>query len=266
MIHSRSKKLFIISKGKLSGFFFLFFLTSYSVSAQWNTGGETEKRSINFGFILGANANSFIIIKKTNFQTYTIQSSGRTGTVTSGRLKYITSSFNPGFHLGLLASLKVTDNLDLRFTPDVNFSDKTLIFAYDSLSSSLGSNISNPIQKTVQSTYVDFPLLLKFKSDRKGNIRSYIIGGIQYSYDIIPKKKTDDTGLDPVQKLVKIQSNSLSYKLGIGLDFYYEYFKMSPEISVTNGLFNVLNQDQNPFSNPIQKLIPTSIQFTVYFE
>jgi hypothetical protein len=243
----------------------LIFLTE-NVKAQWNTGGEIENRLINFGFILGGNANTFNVVKKRDFQYYTIQSAGQGGTVTSGRLKYINSTFSAGFHLGLLANLKISDNLDFMFVPDVNFSDKTLAFAYDSLSSISGIVLSNPIIKTVQSTYLDLPLLMKFKSDRKGNIRSYIIAGLQYSYDIIPKKKSDDAGFDAVDKLVKIQNSSISYKIGIGLDLYYEYFKMSPEISVTNGLNNILNQDNNPFSSPIQKLIPTSIQFSLYFE
>jgi len=254
-------------KGTRFGALFLVFIfLSTKICAQWNNGGEIDYRLINFGFILGANGNTFNAIKKTDFQNYTIQSAGLGGIVTSGRLKYITSNYTTGFHLGLLANLHITDNLDLRFVPDVNFSDRTLAYAYDSLNSAGGALLSNPIIKTVQSTYLDLPILLKFKSDRKGNIRSYIVGGFQYSYDIIPKKKTDDAGFAAVDKLVKIQNNLISYKIGIGLDLYYEYFKMSPEISVTNGLVNILNQDNNPFSSPLQKLIPTSIQFSLYFE
>lgn len=265
------ERIFHLSPWKQKGIIFLlgslnFLLISEMVSAQWNTGGETDNRLITFGFILGGNGNTFNVIKKTDFQTYTIQSAGGGGTVTSGRLKYISSNYTAGFQLGLLANLKISDNLDIRFIPDVNFSDRTLAFAYDSLSSLGGAAIINPIIKTVQSTYLDLPLYLKFKSDRKGNIRSYIIGGLIYSYDIIPKKKNDDSGFPPIEKLVKIQSNVISYKIGVGVDLYYEYFKMSPEISVSNSLVNVLNQNNNPFSSPIQKLIPTSIHFSVYFE
>jgi len=118
--------------------------------AQWNTGGEIENTRINFGFILGLNANTFTIIKKNNWPNYTIQSAGQQGTVTSGKLKYINTNFNSGFHLGLLASYQITDNLDLRFTPDVSFSDRTIAYDYDSLVSNTNLVISNPIIKTVQ--------------------------------------------------------------------------------------------------------------------
>jgi Fe-S cluster assembly iron-binding protein IscA len=255
------------SKALKIGTLLVLMLVSFSeLLAQWNTGGEIENHIVNFGFILGVNSNSFTVIKKSDFPNYTIQSAGSPGTVKSGKLNSITANFSSGFHLGLLANFKISDNVDFRFTPDVNFSDRTLTFGYDSLSQTAGTSLTNPIVKTIQSTFLDFPLLLKFKSDRKGNLRAYLIGGIQYSYDIIPKKKTEDAAFEAAQKLIHIQSNSLSYKIGVGIDLYYEYFKMSPEISITNGFFNVLKQDNNPFSSPIQKLIPTSIQLSVYFE
>ncbi len=233
--------------------------------AQWNTGGDIDAPVIHFGFQLGANTNSFTVIKKPNFQDYTINSAGRNGDVTSGRLQIIQSRFTTGFHLGLVANLRLNDNLDFRFTPDVNFADRTLAYGYATLTTS--GQYKNPIIKTISSTYLDFPFLLKFKSDRKGNIRSYIIGGLQYSHDIVPKKKTDDTGLDAADKIVKVNSNIISYKAGIGIDLYYEYFKMSPELSITNGLTNGLDRSNaNAFSNPLSRLYPTAIMFTLYFE
>lgn len=235
--------------------------------AQWNTGGDIDASRIHFGFQLGVNTNTFSVVKQPNFQNYQITSNSTTGgSVTSGRLQVIQARFTTGFHLGLVANMFLNDNLDLRFTPDVNFSDRTLAYGYETLTTT-NTAVSNPIIKTISSTFLDFPLLLKFKSDRKGNIRSYIIGGLQYSHDIVPRKKTDDAGLDPVGKLVKINSDMLSYKVGLGLDLYYEYFKMSPEISITNGLINGLDRSNvNAFTSPLSRLYPTAIMFTLYFE
>lgn len=233
--------------------------------AQWNTGGDIDAPAIHFGFQLGANTNSFTVIKKTNFQDYTINSAGRNGDVTSGRLQVIQSRYTTGFHLGLVANFRLNDNLDFRFTPDVNFADRSLAYGYQTLTTS--GHYTNPIIKTISSTYLDFPFLLKFKSDRKANVRAYIIAGLQYSHDIVPKKKTDDSGLDQVDKLVKMNTDIVSYKVGIGMDLYYEYFKMSPELSITNGLTNGLDRSNvNVFTNPLSRLYPTAIMFTLYFE
>ncbi len=235
--------------------------------AQWNTGGDIDAPLVHFGFQLGANANTFTVIKQPKFQDYQISSAGLGGDVSSGRLQVIQSQFTTGFHLGLVGNLRLNDNLDLRFTPDVNFCDRVLQYGYQSLSTSNPSRYNNPVTKTISSTFVDFPLLMKFKSDRKGNMRAYIIGGLQYSHDIVPKKKTDDTGLDPVNKLVKIKSDLLSYKVGFGVDLYYEYFKMSPELSITNSLFNSLDKTAiNQFNGPLSRLYPTAIMLTLYFE
>jgi len=263
-----------LSKGKLLlGSFVILQAASSQVMAQWNTGGDIDHNWIHFGFQLGAATNSFVITKKADFNSNALyrlgepanSSSGTVGPVTSGNLSFVQSTWTPGFVLGLLANFRLTDNLDIRFTPDVNFSDRNLYFGYESLTST-GTKYANPVTKVVSSTYLDFPLLVKFKSDRKRNIRSYLIGGLQYSYDIIPKKKTADAGLTEIAKLVKIQKNGLSYRVGLGLDLYYEYFKMSPEISVTNSLVNVVTAENHVFSRPIKSLYPTCIQLTLYFE
>ncbi len=262
-----------LSKGKLLllGSFIILQAVPSRVTAQWNTGGDIDPNWIHFGFQLGAATNSFVVYKQADFNSNAYRlgepagNGGKAGPVTSGNLSFVQSTWTPGFVLGLLANFRLSDNLDIRFTPGVNFSDRNLYFGYESLTFT-GTNYANPVIKVVSSTYLDFPLLLKFKSDRKRNIRSYLIGGLQYSYDIIPKKKTEDAGLTEIAKLVKIQKNGLSYRVGLGLDLYYEYFKMSPEISVTNSLVNVLTAEHHVFSRPIKSLYPTSIQLSLYFE
>ncbi len=171
------------------------FLASHGI-AQWNTGGDIDKQRVSLGFILGVDASNYVAVKKSNFQNYNIQSTVYPSTATSTRLQSITSSYAPGFHLGILTALRITDNLDLLFLPDINFTGGILKYAYDSLATIGGSSVTSPITKNVETTFLDFPLVLKFKSDRKRTIRSYIVGGLVYSRDNVPKNKTDDTGLD----------------------------------------------------------------------
>lgn len=238
---------------------------------QWNTAGGIDNNRINFGFQLGVNTNTLILDKEQGFQKESIhtQATDINGKATySGPLQMVKATFNTGFHLGLVANLNINDNLDLRFTPDVNFSDRVVNYTYNSSADTTLTTRGyvQSIKKTIASTFIDLPLLLKLKSDRKGNIRAYIIGGIQYSHDIVPKTKTDDSNLFEVNKLLKIKRDMFSYKVGMGVDFYYEYFKMSPELSVTNGLINGLASQNSSFSRPISRLFPTAIMLTLYFE
>ncbi len=40
----------------------------------------------------------------------------------------------------------------------------------------------------VESSFLEFPLLLKYKGDRLNNVRPYVIGGLNYRYDLAGSK------------------------------------------------------------------------------
>jgi hypothetical protein len=112
---------------------------------------------------------------------------------------------------------------------------------------------------------VDFPLELKLKSDRIMDFRAYIVGGVKWTETI--GRGNSQPVLDPLQANVKNVSGFGSYEAGLGCDIYFEYFKLSPEIKLTNSFGNVLvQQPNNPYSLPISKLFLHTIMFTLYFE
>ena len=49
----------------------------------------------------------------------------------------------------------------------------------------------DPIPQVIESSFLEFPLLLKFKGDRLNNVRPYVIGGLNYRYDLAAKKEYD---------------------------------------------------------------------------
>src|SRR5690606_14956625 len=139
------------------------------------------------------------------------------------------------------------EHLNLRFTPALVFTDRLLDYSYGPTGS------SDNYQKKVQATMVDLPVGIKLKSDRIMNYRAYLIGGMKYSMDIISKKKTNDVGFAPLDKLVKNNRSIVSYEVGIGLDLYFEFFKLSPEIKLSNSINSVLTPEDHAFSGPLDK-------------
>ena len=137
------------------------------------------------------------------------------------------------------------------------FADRQLCYAY--------RTSSQDVTKQVQTTTVDFPIALKLKSDRIGNYRAYIIGGFKYS-TAIGSKRTTDANAAPLDKLVKNMGSYGSYEAGIGFDIYFEFFKLSPEIKLSNSIGNVLYPETHPFSSPISKLSLHTIMFSLNFE
>jgi hypothetical protein len=160
--------------------------------------------------------------------------------------------------LGLLSDLRLGENADLRFSPTILFAKKKLDYNYDP---------NDPISKIVRASLLELPLTFKFKSDRRENYRIYLLGGGKYSRNVIPKNKSDDSSLSDDEKYVKIKPDFFSYEFGLGVDIYFEYFKMSPEIKWSQSFGNVLDKRElNKFNTPIDKLLLRSIQFSLIFE
>jgi hypothetical protein len=101
--------------------------------------------------------------------------------------------------------------------------------------------IQNENQR-LESSFLEFPLLLKFKGARMNNVRPYIIGGLNYRYDLAGKKAYEnEPGKPPVY--LRLKRSDLYYEVGPGLDFYLPYFKLSVELKVSTGTRDMLVHD-----------------------
>lgn len=223
----------------------IFLLISPESSAQQNSAGGIDYTWMNFGFALAYNSNSFRIVKKTDFRD-------------RDSLLRVDPVSGPGFNLGPIANLKLTKNMDLRFTPVLSFTERSVAFTY--------ANPDKNIVKPIESTYVDLPLSLKIKSIRHRNVRFFLIGGVKYSLDVVSQKKFNDQDLPDEEKKIKLIKNVYSYEFGCGFDLYYPYFKFSPELKFTNGFNNILVDEKNNYSSVIDQLFSRVFQLTFYFE
>jgi hypothetical protein len=89
-----------------------------------------------------------------------------------------------GFNVGLVGNLRLHEHIDLRFEPGLYYTQRNLKF----------SNIENEFDalREVKSTYLHFPLLLKFSSVRVGNVRPYLVGGVSTSLNLSSNAKAED--------------------------------------------------------------------------
>jgi len=223
-------------------------------SAQ-NWGGGVDDEPLHFGFTFQYISSEFKILKKANWQNpYSdAEDSG------SSSLRSISSTPSAGFGIGFVVNKRLGENADLRFTPVLVFNDRSLTYEY------FNSNDNNI--KKVQTTLVEFPLGIKIKSNRRNNYRAYILGGAKYSTDISSKKKTNNAlQTDPMSKFVNNERKYLSYEAGFGLDLYFEYFKMSPEIKLSYGTSNALISEPTRYAAPIDKLMLRHVTFSLFFE
>jgi hypothetical protein len=217
-------------------------------------GGGADFQDLSFGFSFTYVSSDFKIVKKPDWRNpyFDVPANAY---ITSP-LNSISSKSLPGFAVGFVTRYRLTEHLEARTTPSLVFADRNLTYTY-----------VNPDQnqsKQVQSTTIDVPLSIKLKSDRLGDFRAYVLGGFKYSHAIGSKK--NDANLDPLDKLVRNVGGYSSYEAGLGCDIYFEYFKLSPEIKISNSFGNMLVPDNNPFSSPMSKLSLHTIMFSLFFE
>jgi Outer membrane protein beta-barrel domain len=153
---------------------------------------------------------------------------------------------NPGINIQIITDFRPARFFDIRFLPGVSFGQRTIRFYKD--------QVLVNAQQRLESSFLEFPLLLKFKGTRLNNVRPYVVGGINFRYDLAGKKQYDED--KPIY--VRLQRADLYYEFGPGLDFYLPYFKLSVELKVSTGTRDILVHDpanlHPEYSNAIQKM------------
>lgn len=217
-------------------------------------GGGADQTDLSFGFSFSYVSSDFKIVKQPNWRTPFFDVENNSNATDS--LTGIRSLSKPGFAVGFITRYRLTDHLEVRTTPSLVFADRVLNYTY--------RNEEQNVDKQVQTTTVDIPFSVKLKSDRIYNMRAYLLGGVKFSGAIGGKK--DDANTAPVERMVKNVKTYSSYEAGFGFDIYFEYFKLSPEVKLSNSFGNILVRENHPFSAPINKLSLHTLMFSLYFE
>lgn len=225
-----------------------------------------DQDKFHFGFVLGADLSYVTIRPIKDLTTHNFDSTFIPDILPlpdSAKVLSITSTAAVGFVISIVSNMRIGDNFDLRFIPSLSFGDRQLIYAILIYKNEDKSILT--ITKDVPSTYVNFPLEIKFKSDRYNNFRAYLMGGTQYTLDLASQaKKREARNAD--QKIVKFNSNDVYLEAGVGFDFYNEWFKLGLEFKMMYGLFDELKRENNLYTNSIQSLKSKIFQFSVSFE
>lgn len=166
---------------------------------------------------------------------------------------------SPGFTVGVLADLRLSQHLNLRFSPGMQFGSKTVKWR-DAL------NEETPLSRqNVKSTFVVLPLDLKVSTLRYGNARPYIVGGVMGVLDVSKRRREQ----------LQFKSTDAMLTIGFGCDFYLPYFKLCPEVKFCFGLSNILKRNRpdleddvamQAFTQSIGKVQNNMMIVTFYFE
>ena len=201
-----------------------------------------DERKLSYGFLIGLHSTAYQIKYADRFVTQNFD------TVYS-----IEPGWSPGFSLGFIVNYRITDLLDFRITPKVAFYEHTLRYRY--------TDETPTEEKLVETTMVELPLLLKYKSERRGNIRMYMIGGVKPGLEASGKKDMENAS-----STLGITGTNLSLEAGFGFDLYYPLFKFSPEIRFSRGIVNILENTTNQYGLPLQRVNTNTITLYLLFQ
>jgi Outer membrane protein beta-barrel domain len=163
-----------------------------------------------------------------------------------------------GFGLGLLATVRLSDRFQFRFNPQLEFTARNILYTlkYPDFDG------QTKVSKAIESVTVSFPFQLKLQSDRIGNFRVYMMAGVKGDIDLASNaraKKAED--------LVKIKKYDYGVELGLGFNFFFQSFILSPEIKLSNGIPNLHARDPKLiYSSVIDKIQSRMIVISLHIE
>ena len=207
-----------------------------------------DDRVWHYGFLVGM-----------NIQDLSIANNGLPYINSNGIAEYWYADvpeYTPGFSVGILGELKANDWLSVRLIPTMHFGDKKVVFKEQ--------RSGKVVEQYVKSTYLSFPLDLKISADRFNNYRPYVVAGLAPVFDLTVKKG----------KELLVKKTDVMLEVGMGVDLYYPFFKMIPELKFCFGLNNILERNRKDltddsllkYSHSLDKAQSGMIVLTLYFE
>lgn len=161
-----------------------------------------------------------------------------------------------GFNVHGIVNYKFGEYFDFRVLPGFTFATRHLEFD----NTITGTSVTD--RRSIESIFVDMPFQVRYKSAPYRDKRAYVVLGVNYSYDVASNSKARES-----ETLIKIDPHDFQIEAGIGMQFFFPYFILSPEIKFSQGINNtLLYNDQLEESTIIEKLLSRVLTFSFHFE
>ncbi len=204
---------------------------------------KLDSQVAHFGYSLGLNMMSFTIRPSAAYMLMDTVYAIETG-------HYV------GFNINMIANLRLAEYLDLRFLPGLMFGQRDLEYKL------LEDSTFRRHSMMIESTFLDFPLSLKYKSARLNNFRPFLIGGASFRYDLAAQRKVDPSELPKI----RLKPIDVYYEIGLGVDFFLEYFMFGVELKGSFGIFNMVQYDNTEITRAYSRLNSKFLVLSFHFE
>lgn len=210
---------------------------------------DYDAKTLRFGYFLGLTSTYYNV----KFNNYFVN---------KDNYYSITSPPTFGLKMGGLANFRLNDYFDFRVLPTVSIYGRRLEYRY--IDTVLPDSDPNKFKENTdlrETAWFELPVMFKYKSERRGNVRMYLFGGLRYGVETNPNSRRNKSRF-----ITKTSDFSVEY--GTGIEFFREYFKFSPEIHFSHGLNNLVDPVNNR-NTPLQgvdRLTTHTVTLYILFE
>jgi len=217
-----------------------------------------DLRPMHFGILVGMNLQD-IELDNVGVQQITLDD----GTTLEQTIVCDADRWNAGFSVGVLADLRLSQHLNLRFSPTMHFGAKHLTFK--NLSETDQEGRITEVRQDMKNTYISLPIDLKISAERWNNYRPYVMAGVNPLLNLTSKN----------QEYIQLKRTDLMLEVGLGCDFYLPFFKLIPELKFCFSLKDALDHDHaeelkdvnlRKYTNSVSKGTTKMVVLTFYFE
>ena len=216
-----------------------------------------DLRPMHFGILVGLNMQD-IEFKNVGPQTITLEDE----TTEEKIILCDADRWNSGFSVGVLADLRLSNHLNVRFTPTMHFGAKHLTFR--NLTDLTPEGKPTEVTQDMKNTYISFPLDIKFSAERWNNYRPYVMAGVNPMVNLTSKN----------QEYIQLKRSDLFFEVGLGCDFYLPFFKLAPEFRFNLGLLDMIDHKREdlkdmtlmPYTEAVKSARNTGMSFILWFE
>lgn len=204
-----------------------------------------DMRRLHYGFLFGF-----------QIQDLELENNGYVDPETGEQWYADVDNYNPGFSVGVLGELRLTNHLALRVSPTMHFGQKHVLF-HEQIS-------GRDTTQNLKSTYFTLPIDIKFAAPRYNNFRPYFIAGASPAIDLTTHK----------HRALLLNRMDCYLEVGMGCDIYLPYFKLNPELKFCFGLADILKNDRSDlidgtlmkYTKSLNSARSKMIVLTIYFE
>ncbi len=199
-----------------------------------------DDKPVHYGFLFALPVTRFSIVHSNSF-------------VNQDTTSRITAPATVGFRMGFVVNGYLNDHWDIRTTPSVSLYDRVVEYEF-----SKGSTR----RELREATWIELPLLFKYKSLRRMNSRMYMVGGVTFGFETNVRKR-----LRQGSDFLNAKNTDLTVDYGFGFEQFLAYTKFSPEIRFSHGIPNLFrNNDTNTASSGIRRLTSHTVTIYLMFE